>query len=127
MLKHTNTFSSFSVDNLDKAKEFYGKTLGLEVKDTPMGAIELNAGNGSKVMVYPKPNHAPATFTVLNFMVDDVEKTVDELSKNGVAFEHYDFPNMKTDEKGIMRGQGPNIAWFADPAGNIISVIEEKK
>jgi len=125
MFKHAKAFSSFSVNDLEKAKEFYSKTLGLDVTDNPMGLIELKIA-GNNIMVYPKPNHEPATFTVLNFPVDDVEKAVDELTAKGVAFEQYE-GEIKTDEKGISRDNGgPTIAWFKDPAGNILSVLQEK-
>lgn len=123
MLKNTHAFSSFSVDNLEKAKDFYGKTLGLKVIDNPMGLLELSFGNGASVMIYPKPNHTPATFTVLNFPVTDVEASVDALTGKGVQFEQYE-GELKTDKKGIMRGNGPLIAWFKDPAGNILSVVQ---
>lgn len=122
-------FSSFSVNDIDKAKEFYQGTLGLNANKVEMGGgysmLELDVTGGTKVMIYPKPNHTPATFTVLNFPVDDLEKTVDELTAKGVKFEQYDMGDMKTDAKGIVRGdgRGPDIAWFADPAGNIISVL----
>ena len=121
-------FSSFSVDDAKKAKEFYSKTLGLEVKDIPNmdGLLKMHFGDGSSLMIYQKPNHVPATFTVLNFHVKDVEKAVDELTAKGVKFEVYDEPNLKTNEKGILSGGGPKIAWFKDPAGNILCVIEEK-
>jgi predicted enzyme related to lactoylglutathione lyase len=126
MFKAQNAFSGFSVDDLHKAKQFYGQTLGLEVSETPQG-LQLNVGGDTRIFVYPKPNHAPATFTILNFPVDDIEQAVDELTKLGVRFEHYDFPNLKTDKKGIARGgDGPSIAWFKDPAGNILSVLEVK-
>ncbi|HEX5149935.1 MAG TPA: VOC family protein [Parafilimonas sp.] len=125
MLKHAKAFSSFSVNDLEKAKEFYSKTLGLDVADNPMGLIELKIP-GNTIMVYPKPNHEPATFTVLNFPVDDVEKAVDELTGKGVVFEQYE-GQIKTDKKGISRDNGgPTIAWFKDPAGNILSVLQEK-
>jgi len=123
-------FSSFSVNEIDKAKEFYQETLGLNANTIEMGGgysmLELDVTGGTKVMIYPKPNHTPATFTVLNFPVDDLDKTVDELTAKGVKFEQYDMGDMKTDEKGIVRGNGmgPDIAWFADPAGNIISVLK---
>jgi len=123
-------FSSFSVNDIDKAKEFYQDTLGLNANTIEMGGsysmLELDVTGGTKVMIYPKPNHTPATFTVLNFPVDDLDKTVDELTAKGVKFEQYDMGDMKTDEKGIVRGNGmgPDIAWFADPAGNIISVLK---
>ena len=124
MLRDSPAFSGFSVDDLQKAKDFYGRTLGLEVTDEPMGLIALNLAGGAKVLVYPKPNHAPATFTILNFPVPSVDKAVDALGKRGVRFEVYDAADLKTDAKGIMRGNGPTIAWFRDPAGNILSVLE---
>jgi catechol 2,3-dioxygenase-like lactoylglutathione lyase family enzyme len=124
MLNPTRAFSSFSVDDIQKAKEFYGKTLGLEVSGGPEGTISIALSGSTKALMYPKPNHQPATFTVLNFPVDDVEKHVDELSQRGVRFEIYNEPNLKTDAKGISRGNGPTIAWFKDPAGNILSVLE---
>jgi|SRR6185312_1453182 len=125
MFKHTKAFSGFSVDDLEKAKKFYQQILGLEVTEEAMGILTLHIEGGNKIIVYPKPNHAAATFTVLNFPVTDVEKTVDELTGRGVKFEQYDFGKMKTDEKGIVRGYGPTIAWFKDPAGNIMSVLQE--
>ena len=126
MLKHSKVFSGFSVNDIQKAKEFYSEILGLEVKDNPMGLIELHIEGGNKIIIYPKPNHVPATFTILNFPVENIDKAVDELIKKGITFEQYDGP-IKTDEKGICRsgGKGPNIAWFKDPAGNILSVLEE--
>lgn len=127
MFKHSKAFSGFSVDNIDKARAFYGDTLGLEVTDNPMGVIELKIEGSAPVLVYPKPNHTPATFTILNFPVDNIDKAVDDLTARGIRFEQYDMENLKTDEKGISRDNGgPNIAWFKDPAGNILSVIEEK-
>ena len=125
MFKEAKSFSSFSVNDLRKAKEFYGETLGLEIKETPEG-LELHTNN-SVVFLYPKPNHTPASFTVLNFHVTDIEKAVDELKSLGVKLEHYDMPDIKTDERGIARGpHGPIIAWFKDPAGNILSVLQER-
>jgi predicted enzyme related to lactoylglutathione lyase len=124
MLEDSKAFSGFAVPDVEKAKEFYGKTLGLKVSEDH-GMLRLHLGGGNKVLVYPKPNHVPATFTILNFPVDDVDQTVDKLSKRGVQFEIYDKPDIKTDKKGIMRGNGPTIAWFKDPAGNILSVLEE--
>ncbi len=125
MFKEAKTFSSFSVNDLQAAKQFYGQTLGLNVSETPEG-FELHTGDKA-VFVYPKPNHTPASFTVLNFAVDDVEAAVDELTALGVKLEHYDLPDIKTDERGIGRGpHGPTIAWFKDPAGNILSVLEER-
>ncbi|MCI0647756.1 MAG: VOC family protein [Chloroflexi bacterium] len=123
MFKDTKAFSGFSVDDLQKAKEFYSQTLGLEVSEMN-GLLELHLGSGARVLIYPKPNHIPATFTILNFPVDDVEQAVEELTRRGVRFEHYDEAELKTDEKGIFRGGGPLIAWFTDPASNILSVLE---
>lgn len=129
MIQTSKTFSSFSVDDLQRAKEFYTKTLGLQIKDNPMGILELQLA-GNPVLIYPKPNHEPASFTVLNFPVDNIDKAVAELKSRGVQLENYDNDQMKSDEKGIYRNngqnQGPNIAWFKDPAGNILSVLEEK-
>jgi predicted enzyme related to lactoylglutathione lyase len=126
MFNNTNAFSSFSVNDLNAAKEFYSKILELEVIDNPMGLIELHAGGGNNIVVYPKPNHVPATFTILNFPVDNIDVAVDALIKKGITFEQYG-GEIKTDEKGICRStQGPNIAWFKDPAGNILSVLEQK-
>ncbi len=125
MFKEAKAFSSFSVNDLQKAKEFYGQILGLDVSKTAEG-LELDLAGGNTVFLYPKPNHTPASFTVLNFQVNDIEEAVDELRKLGVRLEKYDQPDLKTDEKGIMRGPGPQIAWFKDPAGNILSVIEEE-
>ena len=123
MFKYDKAFSSFSIDDPQKAKDFYGRTLGLEVSESN-GLLTLHLAGNNSVLIYPKPNHSPATFTVLNFPVDDVGLAVDELMKRGVRFEIYDTPEIKTDEKGIMRGNGPTIAWFKDPAGNILSVLE---
>jgi catechol 2,3-dioxygenase-like lactoylglutathione lyase family enzyme len=122
MFKDTKAFSGFSVDDIAKAKAFYGQTLGLEVTEEN-GFLNLHIAGGSHIVVYPKPNHVPATFTILNFPVANIEQAVDELTKRGVRFEHYD-GELKTDAKGIARGNGPNIAWFKDPAGNFLSVIE---
>jgi catechol 2,3-dioxygenase-like lactoylglutathione lyase family enzyme len=124
MLRDTKAFSGFSVDDLQKAKQFYGETLGLQVSEDN-GLLTLHISGGSNVLVYPKDNHVPATFTILNFPVDDIDKTVDELVARGVSFERYD--GFQQDERGITRGiasgQGPDIAWFKDPAGNILSVL----
>ena len=125
MFNNIKAFSSFSVDDLRKAKEFYGQALGLEVSEMPEG-LELHIAGGARIFIYPKPNHSPATFTILNFPVDDVEAAVNQLLKRGVRFEHYNQGDLKTDDKGIFRGPGPNIAWFKDPAGNILSVLAEK-
>ena len=124
MFKNTKAISGFSVNNLQAAKEFYGGTLELDFTENKEAA-ELHVSGGTKLFIYPKPDHVPATFTILNFPVDSVDKTVDELTKRGVRFEIYDEPDLKTDEKGISRGAGPTIAWFKDPAGNILSVLEE--
>jgi len=123
MLKESKAFSGFSANDIAKAKDFYGQTLGLEVSEDH-GLLTLHLAGGHKVLVYPKPNHVPATFTVLNFPVKSVDQVVDELKKRGVRFEIYNLPDLKTDEKGIMRGKGPTIAWFKDPADNILSVLE---
>ncbi len=131
MLNNIKAFSSFSVNDLEKAKEFYQTILGLNVNQIEMGGgygmLDLDVTGGTKVVIYPKPNHMPATFTVLNFPVDDLEKTVEQLTAKGVQFEHYDMGDIKTNEKGIVysNGQGPDIAWFTDPAGNIISVLKD--
>jgi len=124
MLKNSKAFSGFSAGDIPKVKEFYAGTLGLEVSESH-GVLTLRFAGGHNVIIYPKPNHVPATFTVLNFPVGDVDLAVDELKKRGVRFEQYDLPDFKTDEKGIMRGNGPTIAWFKDPAGNVLSVIDE--
>ena len=126
MLKQSKAFSGFSVNDIQKAKDFYGRTLGLQVSESH-GLLTLQLAGGNEVLIYPKVNHAPATFTVLNFPVENVDESVDELAKRGVRFEIYDESDIKTDEKGIMRGNGPTIAWFKDPAGNVLSVIEETR
>ena len=126
VLTDAKAFQSFSVDDIGKARSFYHDTLGLEVTENPMG-LELEVGDGNKVFVYPKPDHKPATFTILNFPVDDVDAAVDRLKSTGITFEKYDLPNIKTDERGIARDpNGPAIAWFKDPAGNILSVLQER-
>ncbi len=126
MLGDSKAFSGFSANDIPKAKEFYGQTLGLKVSESN-GLLTLHFASGNNVLIYPKPNHTPAAFTVLNFPVEDVDQAVDELTKRGVSFEIYDLPNIKTDKKGIMRGNGPTIAWFKDPAGNILSVLEREQ
>jgi predicted enzyme related to lactoylglutathione lyase len=125
MLKESKAFSSFSVDDIDKAKDFYGGTLGLEISSGPEGTLMMHFADGASVLMYPKPNHSPATFTVLNFPVENVDEAVEGLTKRGVRFESYDEP-IKTDEKGIYSGAGPKIAWFKDPAGNTLSVLEKE-
>ncbi len=126
MLKGTNAFSGFSVNDLAAAKAFYGETLGLEVEGAAEGALRLKVAGPNGIYVYSKHDHTPATYTILNFRVDDIDKAVDELTRKGVKFERYE--NM-TDEKGIARGlaagQGPDIAWFKDPAGNFLSVLQQ--
>ena len=123
MLSDSKAFSGFSANDIQEAKEFYGKTLGLKVSEAH-GVLTLRIAGSNNVLIYPKANHVPATFTVLNFPVDDVDLAVDELTKRAVRFETYDLPDIKTDKKGIMRGKGPTIAWFKDPSGNILSVLE---
>jgi catechol 2,3-dioxygenase-like lactoylglutathione lyase family enzyme len=125
MLNLNKAFSSFSVNDIQKAREFYGTTLELKLASGPEGTLVVSLSGGAKALMYPKPNHQPATFTVLNFPVDSVEEAVGELSQRGVRFEVYNEPNLKTDSRGISRGNGPTIAWFKDPAGNILSVLEE--
>ena len=124
MFKDTKAFSGFSVNDIQKAKEFYGQTLVLEISEAH-GLLKLHLAGGTTVLIYPKPNHTPATFTILNFPVDNIEEAVDRLTKSGVRFERYE-GDLKTDENGVFRGGGPLIAWFKDPAGNILSVLEEK-
>ena len=125
MLTDSKAFSGFSADDLDRATTFYEDTPGLRVTAMPEmgGMLRLHLGGGAEVLVYPKADHTPATFTVLNFPVPDVEKAVDELAGRGVRFERYE--GFDQDEKGIARGQGPDIAWFTDPAGNILSVLQQ--
>jgi catechol 2,3-dioxygenase-like lactoylglutathione lyase family enzyme len=124
MFKDAKAFSSFSVNDPRKAKEFYGRALGLEVVENQEG-LQLDLAGGSRVFIYPKPNHTAATFTVLNFPVTNIDAAVADLTRRGVQMERYDDSDIKTDEKGIFRGPGPKIAWFKDPAGNILSVLEE--
>ena len=122
MLKGTTAFSGFSSNDIPKAKAFYGDTLGVDVTEDN-GMLSLKFPNGHTVLIYPKDDHRPATYTTLNFEVDDIETAVDELVEKGVTFERYDqMPGQ--DERGIMRDQGPPIAWFKDPAGNILSLIK---
>jgi predicted enzyme related to lactoylglutathione lyase len=123
MLGETKAFSSFSVNDIEKVKAFYSQTLGLKVSESH-GLLTLHLAGGASVLIYPKPNHVPASFTVLNFPVNNVENAVNELARRGVRFEIYNEPGLKTDERGISRGDGPVIAWFKDPAGNILSVVE---
>ncbi|SAL17719.1 Glyoxalase-like domain protein [Caballeronia udeis] len=127
LLKDSHAFSGFAVKDLAEAKAFYSETLGLKVTSGSMGILKLHLAGGNNVLVYPKANHVPATYTVLNFPVDSVDQAVETLSAQGVRFEHYDMPSLKTDAKGICRSSGgPVIAWFKDPSGNIFSVLEER-
>ncbi|MFD2874312.1 VOC family protein [Mucilaginibacter ximonensis] len=129
MFGDSNAFSSFSVNDLQAAKEFYSEVLGLKVSDNPMGVLELHIqGNSNNIMIYPKPDHQPATYTVLNFLMPDLERAVDALIVKGVTFEQYHTEYLNTNDKGIMYGDGhgPDIAWFKDPAGNILSLIAQR-
>jgi len=123
MFENTEAFSGFAVDDLQKAKEFYGETLGVKtsVHSEEHGLMTLNLAGGRDTFVYVKPDFVPATYTVLNFSVDDIDEAVDSLSQRGVSFERYD--GFDQDEKGVARGPGPEIAWFKDPAGNILAVL----
>lgn len=121
MFKDTKAFSGFSVDDIDQAKDFYGGTLGIDLTDEN-GMIGLHIADGGDVMIYPKEDHTPATFTILNFPVDDVDQAVDELTERGVSFERYE--EFQQDEKGISRDDMGAIAWFKDPAGNVLSVLQ---
>jgi catechol 2,3-dioxygenase-like lactoylglutathione lyase family enzyme len=123
MFANTRAFSGFAVDDLQKAREFYGETLGLETSEEH-GLMTLDLAGDRPTLVYPKPDHTPATYTILNFPVEDIDKAVDELAARGVRFERYN--GMDQDEKGIFRGGGPYIAWFKDPAGNVLSVLQER-
>ena len=120
MFENTKAFSGFAVDDIDAARQFYGETLGIEVSEAN-GMLTLHIEGDRPTLIYPKADHEPATFTILNFPVDDIEAAVDELTRRGVRIEHYDG---MTDDKGIMRHGGPLIAWFKDPAGNTLSVLE---
>jgi predicted enzyme related to lactoylglutathione lyase len=124
IFKNTKAFSSFSVNDLEKAKEFYGQTLGLEVSQSEEG-LSLHLKGDNEIFIYPKPDNTPATFTILNFAVDDVDQTVDDLTQLGVHFQIYNEGELKTDDKGVFRGK-PKIAWFKDPAGNFLSILEMK-
>jgi catechol 2,3-dioxygenase-like lactoylglutathione lyase family enzyme len=124
MFKDTKAFSGFSVDDVPRAKQFYEGTLGLDVSEEN-GMLTLQIAGDRPTLVYPKDDHAPASFTILNFPVRDIEPAVDGLAERGVRFERYEGTDVATDEKGIFRGGGPLIAWFKDPAGNVLSVIEQ--
>jgi catechol 2,3-dioxygenase-like lactoylglutathione lyase family enzyme len=121
MFTNTKAFSGFAVDDVDKAREFYSETLGLEVSEEN-GLLTLHIADDRPTLVYPRPNHTPAEYTILNFPVDDIDQAVDDLTARGVQFEFYE--GFDQDERGIFRGEGPLIAWFKDPAGNVLSVIE---
>ena len=125
MFENTKAYSGFAVDDIGKAREFYGETLGVKttVLDEENGLLSLDLAGDRGTLVYLKPDFEPATYTILNFQVDDIDEAVDELTRRGVTFERYD--GFDQDDKGIARGQGPNIAWFKDPAGNILSVLHE--
>lgn len=122
MLGSAKAYSGFSVDDVPAAKRFYGETLGLKVSEAN-GMLTLHIQGGGDILVYPKPDHTPATFTILNFPVEDIDATVDELTKRGIRFQRYE--GAQQDERGIHREFGPPIAWFTDPAGNVLSVIQE--
>jgi catechol 2,3-dioxygenase-like lactoylglutathione lyase family enzyme len=119
MLKDSAAFSGFSVDDVNSARKFYEETLGLTVSDAGMGFIDLHLGSGATVLVYPKPDHVPAEYTCLNFPVTDIDEAVTWLNEQGVATKIYE----SGDDRGIHRGDGPDIAWFKDPAGNVLSVL----
>lgn len=125
MFGSTKAYSSFAVDDARKARAFYEETLGLKTTmlDEENGIMTVRLGGGSDVLVYERPGHEPAAYTVLNFSVDDVEAAVDGLTERGVTFERYE--GIEQDEKGIARGMGPTIAWFTDPAGNVFAVLQE--
>ena len=123
MFENTKAFSGFAVDDIPKAKQFYGDTLGLKVSEEN-GLLTLHIAGDRATLIYPKEDHTPAEFTILNFPVDDIESAVDGLVARGVEFERYAGTEIETDEKGIFRGAGPLIAWFKDPAGNVLSLIQ---
>ena len=124
MFTGEHAFGGFSVDDIDAARSFYGEVLGLTVVDNPMGFLNLRLASGGEILIYSKPGHEPATFTILNFPVEDVEAAVDDLNARGVVTKIYVDPDYGTDAKGISRGMGPDIAWFRDPAGNVLSVLK---
>ena len=124
MLQNSKAFSGFAVKDIAAAKAFYSDTLGLDVTEEN-GLLTLRFGGGRPTIVYPKPDHIPATYTILNFPVEDIEAAVEQLTERGVSFEHYEGTPAETDAKGVFRGGGPLIAWFTDPSGNIMSVIQD--
>jgi len=123
MFGNTKAFSGFAVDDLEAARKFYAETLGLDTSEQ-YGLLTLHLAGGRDTLVYPKPDHQPASYTILNFQVDDIDAAVDELVRRGVSLERYE--GMGQDEKGINRAGGPYIAWFKDPAGNILAVLQER-
>jgi catechol 2,3-dioxygenase-like lactoylglutathione lyase family enzyme len=122
MFKDTNAFSGFAVDDIPKAREFYGEVLGLPVTEEH-GMLQLHLATGANILIYPKDDHTPATYTILNFPVTDIDQAATALAERGVRFERY--PGIDADERGIVRGMGPAIAWFTDPAGNVLSVLQQ--
>ena len=128
MVSFLHVFSGFSVDDLNAAKAFYGDTLGLTVIDNEDMGLKLQLPDGASIFVYEKPNHEPASYTIMNLVVNDIDTAVAEMASKGIVFEHYDMPGMEQDDKAIARGRaagnGPDIAWFKDPAGNILSVLQ---
>jgi len=126
MFAADGAFSGFSVDDVEAARRFYGEVLGLEVARNDMGFLEISLASGGRILAYEKPNHEPASFTILNFPVADVDAAVDDLNARGIVTKIYTDPDFGTDAKGIARGngQGPDIAWFTDPAGNVLSVLQ---
>ena len=135
ILTNAPVFASFAVKDIDLARKFYANTLGLDVReDKQMGILEIHSPDKSHVLVYPKPDHEPANFTVLNLQVRDIDEIVDSMTATGLKFERYNTPDIQTDAKGVARGdtqrdgsKGPSIAWFRDPSGNIVSVMEGNK
>jgi catechol 2,3-dioxygenase-like lactoylglutathione lyase family enzyme len=123
MFENTRAFSGFAVDDLAAARQFYGETLGLKTSEH-YGLLTLHLAGGRDTLVYPKPDHEPATYTILNFEVDDIDAAVDELARRGVRIERYE--GLGQDDKGINRAGGPYIAWFKDPAGNVLAVLQER-
>ncbi|MEJ1154121.1 MULTISPECIES: VOC family protein [Microbacterium] len=129
MFTKEGAFSGFSVDDIDAAREFYGNVLGLDVERNPMGFLNLTLASGGSILIYAKPNHTPASFTILNFPVADIDAAVDDLNARGVTTKIYGNEEFESDDRGIVRGngQGPDIAWFRDPAGNVLAVMQEEE
>ena len=126
MFSTTSAFSGFSINDAEAARKFYGETLRMRVEPNDMGFLEIHLDSGGMILAYVKPNHEPASFTILNFPVDDVEAAVDDLNARGVVTKIYDDSELPSDSKGIMRGNGPDIAWFRDPSGNVLSVLSSR-